>query len=83
MIHDVCVQDFFKCEEGKEEHAVRVQEAVCHAHLKDLYHEVHIQCVITHYANVLGEVIKKDQVRLMLLQRETDLTKEQYLQVIK
>jgi hypothetical protein len=32
---------------------------------------------------VLGEVIKKDQVRLMLLQRETDLTEEQYLQVIK
>jgi hypothetical protein len=36
-----------------------------------------------HYANVLGEVIKKDRVRLMLLQRETDLTEEQYLQVIK
>jgi hypothetical protein len=32
---------------------------------------------------VLGEVIKKDRVRLMLLQRETDLTEEQYLQVIK
>jgi hypothetical protein len=32
---------------------------------------------------VLGEVIKKDQVRLMLLQREIDLTEEQYLQVIK
>jgi hypothetical protein len=32
---------------------------------------------------MLGEVIKKDRVRLMLLQRETDLTEEQYLQVIK
>jgi hypothetical protein len=60
-----------------------VQEAVYHAHLKDMYHKAHIQCVITHYANVLGEVIKKDRVRLMLLQRETDLTEEQYLQVIK
>jgi hypothetical protein len=67
MIHDVYVQDFFKCEEGKEEHAARVQEAVCHARLKDMYNEAHIQCVITHYANVLGEVIKKERVRLMLL----------------
>jgi Fe-S cluster assembly ATPase SufC len=44
-----------------------VQEVVYHTCLKDLYHEAHIQCIITHYANVLGEVIKKDQVRLMLL----------------
>jgi hypothetical protein len=41
-----------------------------------MYHEAHIQCVITYYANVLGEVIKKGRVRLMLLQRETDLTEE-------
>jgi hypothetical protein len=32
---------------------------------------------------VLGEVIKKYRVRLMLLHRETNLTEEQYLQVIK
>lgn len=57
-----------------------VQENVCHGRLKDIYHEARIQCVISHYANVLGEVIKKDRVRQeIILQRETDLTEEEYL----
>jgi hypothetical protein len=42
MIHDVCVQDFFTCEEGREQHVARVQEAVCKDHLKDLYHEAYL-----------------------------------------
>jgi len=83
MIHDVCVQDFFTCEEGREQHAARVHEAVCKDHLKDLYHEAHLQCVISYYADVLGQVVKKPQVREMILQRETDLTEAQYMQVIK
>jgi len=83
MIHDVCVQDFFTCEEGREQHAARVQEAVCKDRLKDLYHEEHLQCVISYYADVLGQVVKKPQVREMILQRETDLTEAQYMQVIK
>jgi hypothetical protein len=32
---------------------------------------------------VLGQVVKKPQVREMILQRETDLTEAQYMQVIK
>jgi len=83
MIHDVCVQDFFTCEEGREQHAARVQEAVCKDRLKDLYHEAHLQCVISYYTDVLGQVVKKPQVREMILQRETDLTEAQYMQVIK
>jgi len=67
MIHDVCVQDFFTCEEGREQHAVRVQEAVCKDRLEDLYHEAHLQCVISYYADVLGQVVKKPQVREMIL----------------
>lgn len=84
MIYDVCVQEFFKCADGKEAHAARVQENVCHGRLKDMYHEARIQCVISHYANKLGEVIKKERVRQeIILQRETDLTEEEYLRVIK
>jgi len=83
LIHVVYVQDFFTCEEGKEQHAARVQEAVCKLRLKDLYHEARLQCVITYCANVLGQVVKKPQVREMFQQRETDLTEEQYVQVIK
>jgi hypothetical protein len=59
MIHDVCVQDFFMCEERREQHATRVQEAVCKDCLKDLYHEAHLQCVISYYADVLGQVVMK------------------------
>ena len=32
---------------------------------------------------MLGQVVKKPQVREMILQRETDLTEAQYMQVIK
>ena len=83
MIHDVCVQDFFMCEEGREQHVARVQEAVYKDRLKDLYHEAHLWCVISYYADVLGQVVKKPKVREMILQRETDLTEAQYMQVIK
>jgi hypothetical protein len=49
-----------------------------------MYHDAHIQCVINHYRNYLGEVIKKERVRQeIILQRETDLTEEEYLTVIK
>jgi len=71
------------CEEGREQHAARVQEAVCKDRFKDLYHEAHLQCVISYYADVLGQVVKKPKVREMILQRETDLTEAQYMQVIK
>jgi hypothetical protein len=75
---------YYKLEEGQdEERAARQQEAVCKDHLKDLYHEVHLQAVITYYADVLGQVVKKDRVKELILDRETNLTEEQYLQVIK
>ena len=84
MMFDVYVQLYYKLEEGQdEERATRVQEAVCKECLKDLYHEAHLQCVISYYADVLGQVVKKPQVRDMILQRETDLTEAQYMQVIK
>jgi hypothetical protein len=64
------------CEEGKQGHAARVQDKVCREHLKDLYHESHLQCIISYNADVLGKVVRKKEARLMILQRETDLTRE-------
>jgi hypothetical protein len=52
---DVYVQLYYKLEAGQdEERAAWQQEAVCKDRLKDLYHEVHLQAVITYYADVLG-----------------------------
>jgi hypothetical protein len=48
-----------------------------------MYHEVHLQAVISYYANVFRQVVKKPRVRELILERETDLTEEQYMQVIK
>ena len=75
------MQDYFTCEDGKQAEAVRVQDKVCRERLKDLYHEGRIQCIIIYNANVLGRVVRKREARQMMLQRETDLTREQYLQV--
>jgi hypothetical protein len=64
--------------------AAIVLENACRARLRDMYHDARIQCVISHYRNFLGEVIKKERVRQeIILQRETDLTEEEYLTIIK
>ncbi|XP_066391930.1 uncharacterized protein [Miscanthus floridulus] len=73
--------DFFTCEEGKAAQAARVEEAVCKDRLKDLYHEARIQAIRDFHANVLGENIKKPQIRQRMNSREADLTQAQYEQV--
>jgi hypothetical protein len=84
MIHDVCVLGYWKCTDGKEAEAAIVLENACHACLRDMYHDARIQCVINHYRNYLCEVIKKERVRQeIILRRETDLTEEEYLTIIK
>ena len=57
--------------------------AVCKDRLKDLYHEARIQAIRDFHANVLGENIKKPQIRQRMNSREADLTQAQYEQVIK
>jgi hypothetical protein len=42
MIHDVCVQGYWKCADGKEVEAAIVLENICHARLRDMYHDAHI-----------------------------------------
>ena len=75
------MQNYFTCEAGKEEEAARVQDRVCRERLKDLYHETRVHCITSYNADVLGKVVKKNEAREMMLQRETDLTREQYIQV--
>jgi hypothetical protein len=71
-------------EEGQDlVRASRQQDLVCVDRLKDMYHEARTQAVISYYANVKKERVDKLQVREMLCQEETDLTKEQYMQVTK
>lgn len=58
-----------------------MQDRVRRERLKDLYHETHIHCIITYNADVLGRVVRKKEAREMMLQRETALTREQYISV--
>ena len=58
-----------------------MQNRVCRERLKDMYHEARLQCIITYSADVLGRVVRKSEAREMILQRETDLTRDQYIQV--
>ena len=60
---------------------MHVQDRVCRSRLADIYHEARIQCVINYNADVLGKAVKKTDARQMMLTRETDLTREQYIQV--
>jgi hypothetical protein len=81
---DVCVQLYFRCDEGvTDARKDKQQEAVCKDRLKDLYYEAHLQAFIDYYANKLGQTIKKLVVRQCILNRETNLTEEQYMQVMK
>lgn len=75
------MQNYFTCEAGQEELAAIVQDRVCRERLRDLYHEGRVQCIISYHADVLGKVVKKDEARQMMLHRETDLTRDEYIQV--
>jgi hypothetical protein len=74
MIHDVCMQDFFRCDEGFEDREARVQDKVCRSRLSDLYHEMRLQCIINYSAGVLGQVVRKPDARTRTLTRERYLS---------
>ena len=48
-----------------------------------MYYEARLQAFVDYNANVLRIGVKKAQVRQFILQRETDLTEQQYVQVLK
>ena len=71
------MQDFFRCQPGREERAYQVAYASCKRRVSDLYHESRLQAHIDYNATYRNRRINRTQAR-----RETEiLTREQYLQV--
>ena len=81
MIHAICVQEWFTCEPGYESQASVVQDKVAKGRVKDMYYEVHVQVLITYYADVKHERLPKKEARRMILDENTDIDRESYLQV--
>jgi len=46
-----------------------------------MYSEAHIQCVISYHHEVLGQKVTKKQATEMIMLPDTDITREQYMQV--
>jgi hypothetical protein len=76
-IHRVCMQDFFRCEDGFQDKADVVTTKVCKKRVVDMHYEARIQAIISFHGSVLGEKVTKTEARTM------SLTAEQYLQVNK
>ena len=74
-IHLVCMQDFFRCQDGFEGRADVVATKVCKKLVVDLHYKARIQVIVGYHATVLGEKVTKNDVKTMTL------TQEQYLQV--
>jgi len=75
VIHRVCMQDFFRCQDGFQGRADVVATKVCKKLVVDLHYEARIQAIVGYHATVLGEKVTKKDARTMTL------TQEQYLQV--
>jgi hypothetical protein len=73
-IHRVCMQDFFRCQDGFEAKADVVATRCCKKLVVDMHYEARLQAIISFNATILGENTKTDA-------RTISLTKEQYLQV--
>jgi hypothetical protein len=72
-IHRVCMQDFFRCEDGFQDKADVVATKVCKKRVVDMHFEARIQAIISFHGSVLGEKVTKTEARTM------SLTEEQYL----
>jgi hypothetical protein len=71
----ICMQDFFKCQDGFEAKADVVATRCCKKLVVDMHYEARLQAIISFHATVLGEKVTKTDARTM------SLTEEQYLQV--
>jgi hypothetical protein len=74
-IHHVCMQDFFRCQDGFEAKADMVATRCCKKLVLDMHYEARLQTIISFHTTVLGEKVTKTDARTM------SLTEEQYLQV--
>jgi hypothetical protein len=71
------MQLYYRCEEGFEVRAEAVLTKSCKKLIVDIHYEAHIQAIVTYHRSILGEDVKKPQVRSMML------TQDQYMQVDK
>jgi hypothetical protein len=74
-IHRVCMQDFFRCQDGFAAKADVVATRCCKKLVVDMHYKARVQAIISFHATVLGEKVTKTDARTM------SLTEEQYLQV--
>jgi hypothetical protein len=70
------LQEFYRCEEGKEQQAEYVLENVCKKLVHDIHYEARVQAVVDYYINVKEVEMKKRHARTKYLD------KEQYMKVI-
>jgi hypothetical protein len=59
----VCLQTFFRCEEGQEERAEKVMVKSARKQITDMHYEECLTCIIKYYAKQLGQKIHKTQAR--------------------
>jgi hypothetical protein len=74
-IHRLCMQDFFRCQDGFEAQADVVATRCCKKLVVDMHYEARLQAIVSFHATILGEKVTKTDARTM------SLTEEQYLQV--
>jgi hypothetical protein len=75
LIHYVCLQSFFRCEEGQDERAEKNLVKSAWKRISDMHYEECLTCIIKYYAMRLGQKVSKTQARQM------SLTREQFLEV--
>ena len=56
MIHCVCLQIFFRSEEGQEDRAEKVMVKSARKRITDMHYEERLTCIVKYYATHLGVV---------------------------
>jgi hypothetical protein len=64
------MQLYYRCEEGFEARAEAVLTKACKKLVVDIHYEVCVQAIVTYHRSILGEDVKKPQVRSMMLTRD-------------
>jgi hypothetical protein len=58
-IHRVCMQDFFRCQDGFEAKADMVAIRCCKKLAVDMHYEARLQAIISFHTTILGEKVTK------------------------
>jgi hypothetical protein len=71
------MQLYYRCEKGFGARAEAVLTKACKKLVVDIHYEARVQAIVTYHRSILGDDVKKPQVRSMTL------TRDQYIQVDK